>query len=131
MRRKSSKQRDRIMEFLASAEGHLTAEEIYKNMKEQGEPISLATVYRNLGILEEQHKIRKIAHPQDGYCYDKSTIPHHHLHCVCCGRILDLVLPYRQTLDVEIAAATGAKVYSHSIMAEGICPDCQKQDIVK
>lgn len=67
MRRKSSKQRDRIMEFLASAEGHLTAEEIYKNMKEQGEPISLATVYRNLGILEEQHKIRKIAHPQDGY----------------------------------------------------------------
>ena len=82
MRRKSSKQRDRIMDFLQQADGHLTAEEIYKNLQAQGEQISLATVYRNLGVLEELNKIRRVAHPHDGYCYDKTTVPHHHLHCI-------------------------------------------------
>ena len=32
------------MDFLQQADGHLTAEEIYKNLQAQGEQISLATV---------------------------------------------------------------------------------------
>lgn len=131
MRRKSSKQRDRIMDYLSSVDGHLTAEEIYKNMKEQGEQISLATIYRNLGILEEMNLIRKVAHPQEGYCYDKTAIPHHHLHCVCCDKIYDLKMPYDATLNDQIAQLSGAVVYSHTITVEGICPQCQKEQMVQ
>ena len=48
MKRKSSRQRDMIMAYLMSVNGHPTAEEIFKNMNAQGIQISLATVYRNL-----------------------------------------------------------------------------------
>lgn len=126
MRRKSSKQRDRIMDFLQQADGHLTAEEIYKNLQAQGEQISLATVYRNLGVLEELNKIRRVAHPHDGYCYDKTTVPHHHLHCIRCNRLVDIDLPYDASLNARIAEQTGAEVVSHSITVEGICEHCRK-----
>ena len=110
MRRKSSKQRDRIMDFLQQADGHLTAEEIYKNLQAQGEQISLATVYRNLGVLEELNKIRRVAH----------------LHCIRCNRLIDIDLPYDASLNARIAEQTGAEVVSHSITAEGICEHCRK-----
>ena len=126
MRRKSSKQRDRIMDFLQQADGHLTAEEIYKNLQAQGEQISLATVYRNLGVLEELNKICRVAHPHDGYCYDKTTVPQHHLHCIRCNRLIDIDLPYDASLNARIAEQTGAEVVSHSITAEGICEHCRK-----
>ena len=131
MRRKTSIQRDRIMEYLASAQGHLTAEEIYENMKAQGEQISLATVYRNLGILEEMSFIRKVAHPQEGYCYDKTAVPHHHLHCTCCNKLYDLEIPYDAAFNEQVAKLTGAIVYSHSITVEGICTNCQKEQMVQ
>lgn len=132
MRRKASKQRDMILDYLMSVDGHLTAEEIYKNMNEQGEQISLATIYRNLGILEELYQIRRIAHPQEGYCYDKTIVPHHHLHCVKCHKLYDIQLPYDARFNEAIAQQTGAVVYSHTIVVEGVCPHCLKeQDVQK
>ncbi len=127
MKRKSSRQRDMIMAYLMSVNGHPTAEEIFKNMNAQGIQISLATVYRNLGILEEMHKIRRVAHPEDGYCYDRTSRPHHHLHCIRCNRIYDLPLPYEETLNAQLAKRSGVEVFSHSIMVEGICEHCHKE----
>ncbi len=40
-----------------------------------GNKISLATVYRNLNILVEMNEIKKIAHPVEGYQYDKTSHP--------------------------------------------------------
>ena len=44
MKRKSSKQRDMILNYLKTIDGHVTAEEVFKNMNEDGNKISLATV---------------------------------------------------------------------------------------
>lgn len=125
MKRKSSRQRDQILAYMMSVDGHLTAEEIFENLQGQGASISLATVYRNLGILEEMHKIKKIAHPVNGFCYDRSTLPHHHLHCVVCGGLYDLPFPYQKAFDRQLAKACDVEVYSHSITVEGVCADCR------
>ena len=95
MKRKTSRQREMILDYLMSVNGHPTAEEIFKNMNAQGTQISLATVYRNLGILEEMHKIRRVAHPEDGYCYDRTSRPHHHLHCIRAIRSMICRFPMR------------------------------------
>lgn len=129
MKRKSSKQRDMVLSYMKTIDGHVTAEQVYKNMKENGQDISLATVYRNLNILTEMNEIKRIAHPVDGYQYDKTCRPHYHLHCVKCNRLIDLAdMPYDEELGRTIERRTGMKVHSHTIMAEGICSDCLKDD---
>ena len=127
MKYKSSKQRDMIVEYLNKVDGHVTAEEIFKNMNEDGQKISLATVYRNLNILVDMHEIKKIPHPTEGYQYDKTCRPHYHLHCIKCDRILDLDIPYLEEWNEKIQAQTGLEIKSHSMMAEGICADCAKK----
>ena len=69
---KSSKQRDLIMNYMKQINGHVTAEQIFNDLNANGTKISLATVYRNLNILCDLHEIKKIAHPIEGYQYDKT-----------------------------------------------------------
>lgn len=128
MKYKSSKQRDMIMNYLQQIHGHVSAEEIFKNMNNDGQKISLATVYRNLNILCEMNEIRKIAHPVDGYQYDKTSRPHYHMHCVKCDSIIDLEVPYMEELNQILEKDSDVKILSHNIMAEGICKDCLKKE---
>ncbi|MEF2783817.1 transcriptional repressor [Erysipelotrichaceae bacterium HCN-30851] len=127
MIRKSSKQRDMILDYLQSIEGHATPEQIFHEINQGDQKISLATVYRNLNILCEMNKINKIVHPIEGYQYDKTCVPHYHLHCIKCNRIVDLDIPYLESFNEEIARQTGLTIKTHNMMAEGICEDCMKK----
>ena len=127
MLRKSSKQRTMIMRYMQQIDGHVTPEQVFHALNQDGQSISLATVYRNLNILVEMNEIKKIAHPIEGYQYDKTCTPHYHLHCTKCDRILDLDYPYDDSLNKMIAKKTGLHISTHSLMAEGICADCAKK----
>ena len=124
---KSSKQRDLIMNYMKQINGHVTAEQIFNDLNANGTKISLATVYRNLNILCDLHEIKKIAHPIEGYQYDKTCKPHYHLHCIKCYRILDLDIPYKEDFNKEMSEATGLPITTHDMMVEGICEDCLKK----
>ena len=65
MIRKSSKQRDMILNYMKQIDGHVTPEQVFQEMNAGGQKISLATIYRNLNILCEMHEVKKIAHPID------------------------------------------------------------------
>ena len=121
---KSSKQRDLILNYMKQINGHVTAEQIFQDLNTGDTKISLATVYRNLNILCDMHEIKKIAHPIDGYQYDKTCKPHYHLHCIKCDRILDLDLPYKEDYNKEMSELTGLPITTHDMMVEGICIDC-------
>lgn len=124
---KSSKQRDLILNYMKQINGHVTAEQIFQDLNTGDTKISLATVYRNLNILCDMHEIKKIAHPIDGYQYDKTCKPHYHLHCIKCDRILDLDLPYKEDYNKEMSELTGLPITTHDMMVEGICKDCLKK----
>ena len=55
MIRKSSKQRDMILNYMKQIDGHVTPEQVFQEMNAGGQKISLATIYRNLNILCEMH----------------------------------------------------------------------------
>lgn len=124
MIRKSSKQRDMILEYMRSIDGHVTAEQVFKDMNKQEQTISLATIYRNINILVEMNEIKKIAHPIDGYQYDKTCVPHYHLHCKICDSIVDLDIPYMEEFNQKIADETGLPIETHTMMVEGVCKNC-------
>ena len=127
MTRKSSKQRDMILQYMRGIDGHVTPEQVFQALNQGDTKISLATVYRNLNILVEMNEIKKIAHPIEGYQYDKTCVPHYHLHCTKCDRILDLDIPFDEQLNHLMEEKTGLHITTHSMMAEGICEECAKK----
>ena len=57
---RNTTQRNLILDITNNSCEHLTAEEVYEIARKSISNISLGTVYRNLNILVELQKIRKI-----------------------------------------------------------------------
>ncbi len=118
------------MIIFKSIEGHATPEQIFHEINQGDQKISLATVYRNLNILCEMNKINKIVHPIEGYQYDKTCCTALSFTLYKPNRIVDLDIPYLESFNEEIARQTGLTIKTHNMMAEGICEDCMKKQIV-
>lgn len=122
--RKSSKQRDIILALVKSSHHHYTPNEIFQELNDKGEKISLATVYRNLNVLFEMGLIDRIILPDEKVVYDQNTGHHYHLYCSRCNQIFDLPVDYLIKLDEVIKEKSGLTIESHDLIANGICPTC-------
>lgn len=125
---KRSRQRERILELLRSTRAHPTAGWVYDRLKEEFPSLSMGTVYRNLNILIEQGKIRKIDFGSTFDRYDANIGPHYHFICERCGSITDLDLPVDRRLDERVSRATGYETRRHRIEFYGLCGRCRGED---
>ncbi len=121
-----TRQRRLIASAMEGRIDHPTAEEIYHELRDRGEPVSLATVYRTLRALAREGFLREI-HGHGPDRFDPNTAPHYHFRCVRCGRVFDVDVPYRGELD-RVDVGAGFTVTSHEIVWEGICPSCRKEE---
>lgn len=126
--RRQSKIRQAIYEAVTKHPIHPTAEWIYRLLKPQHPSLSLGTVYRNLGILEEQGKIRRIASQGTADHFDGDLQPHFHARCRVCGELRDVFLPYDKGMDRQAQQATGFWIEEHSVVFSGVCPACRKKE---
>jgi Fur family ferric uptake transcriptional regulator len=81
----------KILEMLEhSTTRHLSAEEIYRQLKETGEDIGLATVYRVLTQFETAGLVTR-HHFEGGHAVFELERGHHHDHMVCvrCGHVTE------------------------------------------
>lgn len=124
---KTTKQRERILEVIREAHGHLTADQVYSQLRLEDHSIGMATVYRNLKFLYENHMVNRIQHPDFGYVYDSNLDEHYHFHCVSCNRIMDIEHMVHDELNKEVEKIFGGKVFHHMAYFYGICPDCLKK----
>ncbi len=120
---RNSKQRDAVLQNLSERYDHPTAEDIYLSVKKQIPSISLATVYRNLKLLEREGLILKIT-TGDSDRFDGHTHEHYHFTCNECKRVLDLELEDGTNVN-NLAKDFGGTVTNHSLMFFGICPQCK------
>ena len=121
---RNSKQRDAVFLNLTERYDHPTAEEVYFEVKKTNPSISLATVYRNLRLLESEGKILKIP-TSEGDRFDGHTHPHSHFTCNGCKKVLDLDLKKNLTAENLLEDFDGT-VTGYELMFFGICPDCKK-----
>lgn len=124
---KQTKQRERILEVIRDAHGHMTADEIYQELKKEQADIGVATVYRNVKYLFEHKMVNRIKHPDYGYVYDANLERHYHFHCQHCNKMYDIDNMYNESLNRKIEKEFGGKVYHHMTFFYGICPDCLVQ----
>lgn len=121
--------RMKILEILAShsRDRHMSAEDIYKALLEEGEDIGLATVYRVLTQFEAADLVSR-HHFEGGHSVFELNEGTHHDHIVCvkCGRVdefMDEVIEQRQRVIAENA---GYEITDHSLYIYGICAACRK-----
>ena len=126
---KYTEQREVVLNILLKAKNHLTAEEVYNEIKKEypTSNIGIATVYRALSFLEEVDLITSITFGTDGKKYETSSKSHHdHLICTDCGKIIEFMDDDIEKRQDKIAKKNNFKIMSHSMQLYGICESCQK-----
>ncbi len=120
-------QRAAIMDYLEGNTSHPSARDIHEAVSEKIATVSLATIYNNLIILEEEGLIREIPVPGGvGKRYDANIAPHDHLICTLCRKIIDI--PAAKAVKIDPEHLQGFMVQDVSVKIYGLCPDCRKQD---
>ena len=126
--RRSTEQRQLLLKIIQQAEGHLDADEIYRQARQKSPSISLSTVYRSLQLFKELGLVEE--HQFDGmrrYYEAMSRTKHHHLVCLGCGRIFEFKCPSAKRLKSRISREEGFKVTDAEVRLAGYCPDCQQR----
>jgi Fur family ferric uptake transcriptional regulator len=117
----------KILQLLESAGvRHVSAEDVYKLLLENGEEIGLATVYRVLTQFEDAGLVAR-HHFEGGHSVFELSPDQHHDHIVCvkCGRVEefnDREIENRQKL---IAQDLGFELTDHNLNMYGLCPACR------
>ncbi len=124
--RKYSRQRESIIENLKCRTDHPSAEMVYEDIKKIYPNISLATVYRNLSLLLEEARIRKIV-TEDGILrFDYNVEPHDHFICRRCGNISDLHMLDTKSFKNSASKNLDGMVEECVMTFYGSCENCSK-----
>jgi Fur family ferric uptake transcriptional regulator len=131
---RNTKQKRLIIECLEkNRNSHLSAEEIYNLIRQGDQQISIATVYRNLRLLEEQGVIRKIFVSEDALAFyelSENNVPHSHHHLICrrCGKIIDFEEDLLEAVEKMIEVTEGFFIEDHRVVFYGVCRECRQKD---
>ena len=115
-----------ILDELRRNPSHPTASELLDRVRRSLPSITLATVYRNLGILEDLGLVRQVGTGTSPARFDAATKQHLHARCVQCGRVADLPLATLPNLLRPAQDASDFLIRDYTIVFEGICPQCRK-----
>ncbi|WP_308857370.1 transcriptional repressor [uncultured Oscillibacter sp.] len=113
----------KILEIVESSRSHLTAEQIFEQLRETYPSVVLATVYNNLNRLWEEERIRKISVEGMPDRYDR-IVRHDHLVCRKCGRLLDVDLG---DLTEQLEKKAGIPILSYDLKLVFLCEACRKK----
>ena len=116
---KMTGQRKVILKVLDDASDHPSVEDVYDRAKKIDESISIATVYRTLGLLDELDIV--IRHEfQEGYArYEVNWDHHHHLIDLETGEVVEFQNAELEKLKVKIAHELGYDLVDHRLELYG------------
>ena len=110
--------RVRILDiFEQSSERHLSAEDIYNKIREAGDEVGLATVYRVLTQFESAGIVTRHNFEEGHSVFEMTTEEHHdHMVCVNSGKTIEFQDPVIEQRLKEIADLHGYQIVDRSIV---------------
>ncbi|HJX58470.1 MAG TPA: ferric iron uptake transcriptional regulator [Thiobacillus sp.] len=124
---KATLPRLRILDlFEQSDKRHLSAEEVYRLLSDEGQDIGLATVYRVLTQFEQAGLLIRHHFDSDKAVFELNQGDHHdHLVCLQCGKVEEFYDSEIEKRQTRIAKERGFAIRDHSLQ---IYADCIKEN---
>lgn len=112
-------QRKVILQVLGESPDHPSVEDVYERARKVDDSISIATVYRTLGLLDELDLV--IRHEfQEGYSrYELNWDHHHHLIDLETGKVVEFQSAELEALKEKIALELGYELVDHRLELYG------------
>lgn len=127
---KATLPRIKILEvFQRTQTRHMTAEDVFKVLLNEGSDIGLATVYRVLMQFEQAGILSRNHFEAGKAVFELNEGKHHdHLVCVVCGRVEEFYDAEIEKRQQAIAADRGYVLQDHALSLYVVCnrPECQK-----
>ena len=118
MQYRNTKQKNIILSTIDNY-GHITVDDLINVLKESNADISIATIYRNLNILTEEKKIKKI-HTENYTMYETIKSTHYHFECEQCHKVIDID---PSLINIKINYSI-AGVNKKDLFLYGLCNNC-------
>jgi Fur family ferric uptake transcriptional regulator len=124
---KRSERRNRVVEKFLALERHISALELYNEMRNQNIDIGYSTVYRTLKLLAESGLAREVDFGEKETRFEHKFQHKHHDHLMClnCGRTIEFTSPKIEKLQNQIARKNKFKPMTHNLVIQGLCEKCQ------
>jgi Fur family ferric uptake transcriptional regulator len=112
-----------ILEKIYRTDDHFDADELYIELKQEGEQVSRATVYNTLELLLECDLVVRHQFGQTQAKYEKAHHyrQHDHLICLDCNHVLEYCDPRIQGIKEMVAQVFHFSITSHSLQLYGHC----------
>ncbi|QIZ70650.1 Fur family transcriptional regulator [Oxynema aestuarii] len=108
---------------------HLSAEDLYTLLQNQGENISLSTIYRTLKLLSRMGVLRELELAEGHKHYEiNKPYPHHHHHLICvrCNKTIEFKSDSILKVGTKTAKKEGYHLLDCQLTIHAICPRCQR-----
>lgn len=119
-------QRDVLLRVLSEAEGHPTADDLVRQVREVLPTVSHATVYRNLQELVREGLIKTLDMAGAAAQFEVNPDEHHHFVCRKCGQVWDV---YLSSVDVKVnrrrTTIDGFQIDRREVQLHGLCAACR------
>lgn len=115
--------------FEAEPELHMSAEDVYRRLLDEGVEIGVATIYRVLTQFEQANILLRHHFETGKAVYELNRGGHHdHLVCIKCGKVTEFCSEEIEKLQKKIADDNGYRIVDHALYMYGVCTECQQFD---
>jgi Fur family ferric uptake transcriptional regulator len=126
-----TRQRDLVAQVVFRSDDHLSVDGIRRELKEQGEQVGIATVYRTLDLLVESGLVRAHEFGEGFRRYEPMTTQagHEHLICERCGRVVEVANVGLERMLPVLAEDQGFQHQRHRVEIYGVCRECRQREL--
>ena len=123
--RRTTRQRSALLALLDELDGFRSAQDLHALLRERGDSVGLATIYRALQSMVDDGQL-DVLRSADGEAGYRRCSPSHHHHLVCrsCGRTVEVTDPPVERWAARVAAEHGFADVQHQVEVFGTCAGC-------
>lgn len=129
MIQRMTRQRAAVQEVLDAVDDFRSAQQLHELLRERGDAVGLATVYRTLQALADADEV-DVLRAADGevlYRRCRERGHHHHLVCRSCGATVELAAEVVERWARQVGAEHGFADVEHTAELTGTCRDCAQR----
>ena len=126
LRERSTRQKRALTALLDETGAFRSAQDLFSELRTQGNPVGLTTVYNQLRALAEAGEVDVFRTPDGEALYRRCSGDRHHHHLLCrsCGRAVEVEGGEVEEWVERVARANHFVDLSHTLEVVGVCDAC-------